>query len=380
MTLRLGLLVNPIAGMGGRVALKGTDGPQALRIARERGAEPFAGRRALRALQRLAAGGLPVQVLAAPGAMGADVATAAGLQAAVTGAPPSGPTGPDDTRRAAAAMARAPVDLLLFAGGDGTARDIYDAIGAALPLVGVPTGVKMHSGVFAATPDAAGTVAATFLRASGAAGLRDAEIADVDEDAARAGRAAARLYGSVRVPREPALMVPAKAASPVHHEAALEALCEDVAATIAAGGSYLLGPGTTMARVLDALGERGTLLGVDAVARRARGRDRPRRGGHPRAARPGAGHAAAARRRRRAGLAARARQPAAQPTRAAPLGAERIDVLAAADKLLALDPPVLRVDTGDDELDRVLSGYRRVRTGPRETIVMKVVHVRRKRA
>ena len=372
MTQRLGLLINPIAGMGGRVALKGTDGPQALRIARERGAEPFAGGRALRALQRLTAGGLPVQVLAAPGAMGADVATAAGLQAAVTGAAPSGPTGPDDTRRAAAAMARAPVDLLLFAGGDGTARDIYDAIGAALPLVGVPTGVKMHSGVFAATPDAAGTVAATFLRASGSVTLRDAEIADVDEDAARAGRAAARLYGSVRVPREPALMVPAKAASPVHHQAALEALCEDVAAKIAGGGSYLLGPGTTMARVLDALGERGTLLGVDAVA-----------DGHVVAA--DLDEAGILERLAQApdtrlllgviggqgSLLGRGNQQLS-PRVLRRLGAERIDVLAAADKLLALDPPVLRLDTGDDELDRVLSGYRRVRTGPRETIVMKV--------
>jgi len=230
----------------------------------------------------------------------------------------------------------------------------------------------MHSGVFAATPDAAGTVAATFLRASGSVTLRDAEIADVDEDAARAGRAAARLYGSVRVPREPALMVPAKAASPVHHQAALEALCEDVAAKIAGGGSYLLGPGTTMARVLGALGERGTLLGVDAVA-----------DGHVVAA--DLDEAGILERLAQApdtrlllgviggqgSLLGRGNQQLS-PRVLRRLGAERIDVLAAADKLLALDPPVLRLDTGDDELDRVLSGYRRVRTGPRETIVMKV--------
>jgi predicted polyphosphate/ATP-dependent NAD kinase len=370
----LGLVVNPIAGMGGRVALRGTDGPETLREARARGAKPVAGERARRALVRLPR---EIRVVAAPGAMGADLAAAAGLRCETTGAlrvswPDGAETTAADTWAAAAEMRARGVDLLLFAGGDGTARDIHDAIGADLPLVGVPTGVKMHSGVFAATPDAAGTVAATFLRASGSVTLRDAEIADVDEDAARAGRAAARLYGSVRVPREPALMVPAKAASPVHHQAALEALCEDVAAKIAGGGSYLLGPGTTMARVLDALGERGTLLGVDAVA-----------DGHVVAA--DLDEAGILERLAQApdtrlllgviggqgSLLGRGNQQLS-PRVLRRLGAERIDVLAAADKLLALDPPVLRLDTGDDELDRVLSGYRRVRTGPRETIVMKV--------
>ena len=99
----------------------------------------------------------------------------------------AGPRGGDDaadTWAAAAEMRARGVDLLLFAGGDGTARDIHDAIGDDLPLVGIPTGVKMHSGVFAATPDAAGAAAAAYLTRPGE--LQRADIADVDE-AGRAG-------------------------------------------------------------------------------------------------------------------------------------------------------------------------------------------------
>src|SRR6478735_2594761 len=180
----LGLVVNPIAGMGGRVALKGTDGPEALRQARARGAEPLAPERARRALAKLDKG---TRVLAAPGVMGGDLAAGAGLAHETTAPLLGSATGPLDTRNAAAEMCRRGVELLLFAGGDGTARDIHDAIGSELPLVGIPTGVKMHSGVFAATPDAAGAAAAAYLRGSTA--LHDAEIADADEGLGT------RLYG-----------------------------------------------------------------------------------------------------------------------------------------------------------------------------------------
>jgi predicted polyphosphate/ATP-dependent NAD kinase len=187
--------VNPIAGMGGRVALKGTDGPEALRQAKARGAEPLAPERAQRALARL---DKDTRVLAAPGVMGGDLAAGAGLAHETTAPLLGSATGPLDTRNAVAEMCERGVALLLFAGGDGTARDIHDAIGGELPIVGIPTGVKMHSGVFAATPGAAGAAAAAYLR--GATALHDAEIADVDEEAARHDRVTTRLYGSARVP------------------------------------------------------------------------------------------------------------------------------------------------------------------------------------
>jgi predicted polyphosphate/ATP-dependent NAD kinase len=258
------------------------------------------------------------------------------------------------------------VDLLLFAGGDGTARDIHDAIGADLPLVGVPTGVKMHSGVFAATPDAAAAAAAAYLR--GTVPLGDADIADVDEDAARRDRVATRLYGSARVPRRPALMLASKAPS-LASDAALDALCAQLAETL--DGLTLLGPGTTTARVLDHLGVCGTLLGVDAV----------RDGALVAADLDEAGLLALLEREDatliagvvggQGSLLGRGNQQLS-PRVLRRLGLERIRIVAAAEKLLRLTPPVLRVDTGDDALDAELSGYVRVHVAPGRTIVMKV--------
>jgi predicted polyphosphate/ATP-dependent NAD kinase len=371
---RLGLVVNPIAGMGGRVALKGTDGERALRVARERGAVPIAPQRAERALRRLAAGGPPLRVLAAPGTMGAELAATAGLEVETT-APavePGRDTRPADTRNAVAEMSERGVDLLLFAGGDGTARDIVDTIGADLPLVGVPTGVKMHSGVFAATPDAAGAAASAYLRHPGPAALREAEIADVDEDAARHDRVAARLYGSALVPRQPSLMLGAKTPSTTSADAALDALCAQLAATLPRGRLTLLGPGTTTGRVLSHLRLRGTLLGVDAVRDgELLGADLDEEGilallDHAHDALLLSGVVGG-----QGSLFGRGNQQLS-PRVLRRLGRDRIQVVAAADKLLHLSPPRLRVDTGDDALDAELCGYVRVHVGPGRTIVMKI--------
>jgi predicted polyphosphate/ATP-dependent NAD kinase len=371
---RLGLVVNPIAGMGGRVALKGTDGERALRLARERGAVPIAPQRAERALRRLAAGGPPLRVLAAPGTMGAELAATAGLEVETTApaAEPGRDTRPADTRNAVAEMRERGVDLLLFAGGDGTARDIVDTIGADLPLVGVPTGVKMHSGVFAATPDAAGAAASAYLRHPGPAALREAEIADVDEDAARDDRVAARLYGSALVPRQPSLMLGAKTPSTTSADAALDALCARLAATLPRGRLTLLGPGTTTGRVLSHLGLRGTLLGVDAVRDgELLGVDLDEEGilallddAHDALLLSGVVGG-------QGSLFGRGNQQLS-PRVLRRLGRDRIQVVAAADKLLHLSPPRLRVDTGDDALDAELCGYVRVHVGPGRTIVMKI--------
>jgi predicted polyphosphate/ATP-dependent NAD kinase len=371
---RLGLLVNPIAGMGGRVALKGTDGERALRVARERGAVPVAPQRAERALRRLAAGGPPLRVLAAPGTMGADLAATAGLEVETTApaADPGRDTRPADTRNAVAEMRERGVDLLLFAGGDGTARDIVDTIGADLPLVGVPTGVKMHSGVFAATPDAAGAAASAYLSRPGPDALREAEIADVDEDAARHDRVAARLYGSALVPRQPRLMLGAKTPTATSADAALDALCAQLAATLPRGRLTLLGPGTTTGRVLSHLGLRGTLLGVDAVRDgELVAADLDEEGilallddAHDALLLSGVVGG-------QGSLFGRGNQQLS-PRVLRRLGRDRIQVVAAADKLLHLSPSRLCVDTGDDALDAELCGYVRVHVGPGRTIVMKI--------
>ncbi len=157
---KIGLIVNPIAGMGGSTALKGTDGGATLARARELGAEPLAPARARRALARLAADAGKTPILAAPGCMGADVAKAAGFEVELIDGEATAETSAEDTRRAAVALREGGASLILFAGGDGTARDILDAVGSELPILGIPAGVKMQSAVFAVSPEAAGQLAA----------------------------------------------------------------------------------------------------------------------------------------------------------------------------------------------------------------------------
>ena len=223
--VRLGLIVNPVAGMGGKVALKGTDGRAVVREAEKRGSTPCSPRKAKRALARLDAASRRITVLAAAGTMGSDIAEARRLEVDTIGNARENTTA-RDTREAAIEMQRRGVDLLLFAGGDGTARDIYDAVGPRMTVLGIPSGVKMHSGVFARTPEAAGDAALAFLRRpAGTSRVVDAEVADIDEEAVRADRIGTRLYGSLRVPADSRAIVGAKASTGGTNEPALSSAC-----------------------------------------------------------------------------------------------------------------------------------------------------------
>jgi len=375
---RLGIIVNPVAGIGGAVALKGSDGAETVALARARGAVPQAPMRAARALRGLAASAGTIEVLAAPGVMGADLARVAGLAVTTTGPVAERPTTAEDTRTAAAAMRESGVELLLFAGGDGTARDVYEVVGGELAMLGIPAGVKMHSGVFAPSPEAAAHAGETFLRLGASACLRNADIADVDEQAARDGRVASVLYGAARVPDLPRLVLPTKAGSRASPGADLDALCRTVAAELEPGTLYLLGPGTTTAAVLAALGLSGTLLGVDAIRN---GRlvdvdlteeqlqtllDHDASGDRGSSVRLIVGLVGGQ------GVLFGRGNPQLGPGVLRRIGRDRIMILSAADKLVALDPPNLWVDTGDPELDAELAGYVRVHVGRRQQIVIRV--------
>jgi predicted polyphosphate/ATP-dependent NAD kinase len=368
--LRLGLIVNPYAGRGGPLALHGSDdlepvGPPAAEVRT----------RTLRALARIASGAprldRTLAVHAAPGAMGADAAQEAGLMlAGALG--PDGPSTAQATRDCAARASRAGVDLLLFAGGDGTARDVTGAAGLELPVLGIPAGVKMHSGVFGSTPEAAAEVALDWLADPRPSRLARAEVLDADEAARRAGTLDVRLYRQALVPRSPQRVLGAKA-SPRAADAELAAACAMVAAGLDEG-VVLIGPGSTTAQVAEARGLQGTLLGVDAVAGgELVGRDLDEAGllrvldAHPD-------------RRPRLVLGVIGGQGMLlgrgnQQLSAAVLRRvqrDDITVLAARDKLLALQPSRLRVDTGDRDLDERLSGHLAVRVAPRERVMMEV--------
>lgn len=369
----LGLIVNPIAGMGGRVGLRGTDGPELLRRAIERGAVPAATDRFEQALRRLRPDGL--ELLAAPGEMGAAAADALGLEVEVVGVSPTGegswPTGRADTLAAAAAMSARGVDLLLFAGGDGTARDILQATAGAVPVLGVPTGVKMHSGVFAASPTRAGNAARAFLAdRSARERLLDAEVVDAAEDPH--GSREIRLYGRLPVPAARLAALPAKSAAPASGAAALDALCREVAAEVGDGRLCIVGPGTTTARIERHLGVEGSLLGVDAIWNgELVGTDLGERDLLTLLVEDADARLVVGVVGGQGSLFGRGNQQIS-PSVLKRIGSERITVVCEQEKLLALATPRLHVDTGDRAVDRQLSGHRRVRVAPRREMVIEV--------
>ncbi len=259
----LGLIVNPIAGLGGPAGLKGTDGPEIVARALALGAAPRAATRATEALHALRAtwppDGLPPEILAAAGPMGEDAARGAGLETRRIGPSLHQPTTAEDTCAAATALLEAGVDLLLFAGGDGTARDVATAVGHGVVVLGIPAGVKIQSGVFAVGPAAAGRTAAAWL-ATGRRAEADREVVDLAEGPG----ITPRLYGTLRVPVDRAIQS-RKAPTPASDAKATQAIAADVVAGFEPGRRYVLGPGTTVAAISAAAGVPATLVGVDVV-------------------------------------------------------------------------------------------------------------------
>jgi len=249
--MRLGFVVNPIAGMGGRVGLKGTDGKVA--EARARGADPRSPDRARRALNALYDRRPETALLTWGGSMGADLAREAGFDPTVLGAPAEAETTAADTREAVAAFVDAGVDLVCFVGGDGTAADVADALdGTDTPMLGVPGGVKVYSSVFAVSPEDAAAVVDTFER------TERREVMDIDEDAYREGAVDPELRAVVRVPVGENLQSSKQTGS-----GNVESVAEGFADSVDSGVTYVLGPGSTVGTIKAALGFEGSPLGVD---------------------------------------------------------------------------------------------------------------------
>jgi len=258
----LGFIVNPIAGMGGAVGLKGTDGKDILEKAINLGAEPVAPARAESFLSELKAIKKDVQLIVGAGWMGETEARNHGYSCKVFGEKRR-QTSNEDTVETAKRIVKEGVDLLIFCGGDGTARDVLNAVDKQVPVLGVPTGVKMHSAVFAVDPKAAARIASRFLRKQ--LPLWEAEVMDIDEEAFRRGRVSARLHGYLLTPYEPRLIQVAKMASPmtesdVRNQAAIAIY---VIETMKPDVVYIISAGTTTRIIGDLLDEKKTLLGMD---------------------------------------------------------------------------------------------------------------------
>ncbi len=364
--MRIGLIVNPIAGLGGRVGLKGTDGPGIVADALARGAEPQAGARARRALQRVADRLPGTKITLAPGVLGADVAEGLNLDLDIRPMPLTGSA--RDTRAAVAQMADC--NLIVFAGGDGTARDVCADIAPNQAILGIPCGVKMHSGVFAISPEAAGALIADMVAAPDRISWTDdAEVMDIDEAALRAGHIAPKLYGHARVPILRNRMQASKGGPRVDWGTALSAAATQIVAEMEPGTLYVIGPGTSAGAVMRAAGYAPTILGIDAMRDGAVvGRDL---GATELFALAGQGpvRIILGVTGQQGFLIGRGNQQIG-PDTLRRAGKDGLIVLASEDKLARLAQPTLWVDSGEPDLDAELSGYLRVRTGRgRETMM-----------
>ncbi|MDP4536427.1 ATP-NAD kinase family protein [Alkalimonas collagenimarina] len=261
-SFRLGLVINPLAGVGGAVGLKGSDGvaEQALAM----GAVPQAGHRTEQALSQLLVLQQQVIIKTAAGDMGQALAETMGFQTEICYQPKQHPTCAQDTEAAVQALVASGIDLLLFAGGDGTARNICQVLPEHVSALGIPAGCKIHSGVYAISPTAAGKLVASLV-AGDLVSIKQADVMDIDEQAFRAGEVKARRFGELHIPAALQYVQSVKMGGKESEELVLDDLAAWVASQMEDDVRYVMGSGSTVAAVMAELGLDNTLLGVDVV-------------------------------------------------------------------------------------------------------------------
>lgn len=273
---KIGLIVNPVAGIGGKVGLKGSDGEEIYKEAVRRGAVMESGKRAALALSVLRREERSVLLLTCPGEMGEEACKATGLNYMIpdnvrnfeasdrTEGLAVERTTPADTVHAAKAFFEAGADLILFAGGDGTARDIMDAVGTDVPVLGIPAGCKIHSGVYALNPRKAGELAVSFAQGK-IKRIKEAEVMDIDEEQFREEKVQSRLYGYLAIPDAARMVQNQKSGSAYSEQGSIERLSDYIADTWDMEALYIIGGGSTTASIMKKMNLPFTLLGIDLV-------------------------------------------------------------------------------------------------------------------
>jgi predicted polyphosphate/ATP-dependent NAD kinase len=384
---KLGFVINPVAGVGGSVALKGSDGESTPEKALALGAEFKANQRATTALSVLEPYKSQIIIYTASGAMGENCARDLGFEVVVvthsaeasnTKTKPSEclNTTAQDTKDAVTALMQAHVDVLLFAGGDGTARDICSIVDDRFPVLGIPAGCKIHSGVYAVTPKAAGRVV-EMLVTNQLVTLTDADVMDIDESLFRQGVVKAKRYGEMQIPSELRYVQAVKSGGKETDELVLQDIAAHIIETMD-DELYIMGSGSTTAFIMDELGEENTLLGVDVLhdhAIIANDVTEPQlwdlinkhlaEAGSNASEQiklvitliGGQGH-----------IFGRGNQQLS-PRVIKAVGKNNIIIVATKTKLAALNNRPLIIDTGDTELDQTLSGYFPVITGYKDQVL-----------
>ena len=365
---KLGLIVNPVAGLGGSVGLKGSDG--LVEEALARGAVPQSENRARVALKELVGMAEQITLYTGPGSMGQNLAEELGFENVVMEAASEAATTAEDTRALSRWLQEQNMDLILFAGGDGTARDICATAREDKVFLGIPAGVKIHSPVYARSAATAGRLAAMFLRDE-VDGVVEEEVLDIDEELYRQEIINTKLYGYLHIPGEPDYTQCRKCSSGASEEDAMEGIAQFVADKMEKDTYYLIGAGTTTRAVMRELELENTLIGVDIVkdfelvANDVYGKQIMEYIGDGKAklvvtVTGGQGF-----------LFGRGNQQLT-PQVLRRIGRENIQILATKEKIIKLRGQPLLVDTGDAELDQLLSGYWPVICDYNETIICKV--------
>ncbi|MGB9674308.1 MAG: ATP-NAD kinase family protein [Anaerolineales bacterium] len=367
---KVGLIINPLAGIGGRVGLKGSDGEEIQKQALSLGAIPLSSERTRETLSYLKPIKNQFDLFAASNEMGATVAINEGYQVEILPVLHPFHTTAEDTIYVAQTMKSLGVDLILFAGGDGTARDIFNAIHDEIAVIGIPAGVKIFSAVFAINPRSAAMLVQDFI-VSSRIQLHDAEVVDLDEESYRMGNVQTKLFGFLKIPYHPRYVQNQKVPTETKESYQIEAIAQDVIENLEEGIFYALGPGTIPNKIASLLGIEKTLVGIDLIKdRQLYAKDVNEKalveilnsyklklivtpiGGQ-------------------GFVFGRGNQPFS-PQVLDKLSKEDILIVSLIEKIHALHGRPLRVDTGSPVVDQKLSGYVKIITGYNERIIYQV--------
>ncbi len=370
----IGFLINPIAGMGGKVGLKGTDGVEIMKKAKELGAEPIAQKRAEETIKLIFDMKVEIKWLTCLKNMGEDVLKSVGYKEGVDYTvvydTPSSTTS-KDTKKACTKFKEMNADLILFCGGDGTARDISSVVGKDIPMIGIPAGVKMFSAVFGINPRSAAEVVSGFVRQE--YNVAEAEIMDIDEESYRRGELQAKLFDYALTPYEGSLVQTCKSVyGGVDDESSKEEIAKYVLEIIEEekDSLFILGAGSTIEKIGKELEIDHTLLGVDVVKN-------------------GKLIAKDVNEQKLLDILEKEKKAIIiigvigsqgfvfgrgnqqiSPKVLRKVGVDNIKIVATPVKMA--QTPSLRVDTGDEEFDKMLSGYHKVIIGYHEMRMVKV--------